>query len=124
MRRKRRTEESLEAFVERSEFVNEQTRALAGIKIDELGIIGLLERFEAFIDALNERFGVRMSLSHRKDGGLLKDIRARLVGAAIRRRIEALNSADMELYAKAARLAPGAARGAPARRLPAAARPG
>jgi hypothetical protein len=124
MRKKGRTDEPLEAFIERPEYWNEQTRALSGINLDALAVVGILERFGAFIDALNGRFALRLTAEHRKDGGLLKDIRAKLVGASVRRRIEALNAEDVALYEQAARLAAGAPGASTVGPLPVAVRPG
>jgi hypothetical protein len=121
--RKRRTEDSLEEFIERPEHQNHQARALAGLDLEALGALGVLERYPEFVARLNARFNLNFALVHRKRGGLLKEVQALLIGKALRRRIAALNEEDAALYERAfalfelhgARRRSAAARLAPAR---------
>ena len=100
-----RTEDTLEAFVERPEHRNFQHRKLDGLDLERLGIVGVLERYDDFIGRLNAKFGLRFAASHENRGGLLKRIHASRAGDAVRRRIEALNEEDAAIYARAVDLA-------------------
>jgi hypothetical protein len=101
-----RTTESLEAFVEKPANQNVQARALRNVELTRLGAVGVLEAYDAFVAQLNERFGLNFAVVHRKRAGLVKEIRSRLIGRSMRRRIEDLNTLDAELYEKARAIAP------------------
>lgn len=101
LRRKGRIAVTLDEFVDDSTHQNMQVRLLEGVEIEELGVVGVLERYTQFVERLNGRFGLQFDVAHRKRGGLLKDLRARMVGRRIRRRIEQFNEADAMLYERA-----------------------
>lgn len=50
-------ERSLEEFAETTAFQNKQARALAGVPIQRLGLVGLAERYEESLTRLNAHFG-------------------------------------------------------------------
>jgi hypothetical protein len=99
--RKGRTRYSLEEFIERPEFRNEQARALEGLDLDTLAAVGITERFEEFVHYVNLRLGLSFDVVHRKRGGLLKDLRAKMIGRSLRHRIGALNADDAAIYRRA-----------------------
>jgi hypothetical protein len=96
--RKGRTRCSLEEFIERPEFRNEQARALQGLDLDTLAAVGITERFEELVHYVNLRLGLSFDVVHRKRGGLLKGLRANLIGRSLRHRINALNADDAAIY--------------------------
>ena len=101
-----RTEEPLEAFIERVEHRDVQARALRRVRPESLGVVGVQERFNSFVEQVNRRFGLALPVVHKQRGGLMKDIRAGLVGAALRDRIRELNQSDEVLYRWARDIAP------------------
>jgi hypothetical protein len=105
LRRKGRTEDTLEVFIERRGMRNQQTRRLAGVELESLAVVGVLEDYEGFLDRLNRRFGLEFKAAHENRGGLLKELQAKRAGARLRRRIEELNRKDIALYEQALRLA-------------------
>ena len=100
------SQDPLEVFIERPEHRNVQHRKLAPVDLNSLGAVGVLESYDAFIAQLNERFGLSFVPLHENRGGLVKRIQAGRVGADVRRRIEALNEADVAIYRKALEIAP------------------
>ena len=104
LRRKGLTAVTLDAFVEDRAHQNMQARLLEGVEIEDLGCVGLVERYAEFVRRLNDHFGLSFGVAHRKRGGVLKELKARMASQRIRRRIEALNEADGVLYERARRL--------------------
>lgn len=104
-RQQRRTDETLEAFVERPENRNHQSQKLMGVDLEHLAAVGVTERFAPFVAHLNERLGTSFKVVHRKRGGLVKDFKSSRVNEAVRRRIAELNSADADLYRRALAIA-------------------
>jgi hypothetical protein len=100
----RRTDEPLEEFVVRPQHRNVQFRSLGSVNLDSLGVVGVLDRYAAFVARLNARFGLDLKVMHQKRGGVLKEIRTRLIGTGLRERIEALNEMDLAVYRRALEL--------------------
>jgi hypothetical protein len=100
-REKGRTGEAIEEFIERPENRNHQSRTLSGLSLEALAAVGITERYEPFLAHLNKTLGLRFQHVHEKRAGLIKQIRAKMLGASLLARIAELNEGDAELYEQA-----------------------
>jgi hypothetical protein len=100
-RRKGYTNLSIEEFIELPKSRNVQARKLATLDLETLGAVGILERYDQFIEEINQRFGLSFAPTHANRGGLLKWAARMRAGNAVRGRIESLNEMDTVIYRKA-----------------------
>lgn len=94
---------ALEEFVKTPVFQNKQSRALAGVPIEQIGLVGLTEHYDESLRRLNEHFGWKIP------GRLANVGRADLSHAytpnkAVRDLIERNNPLDIQLYDRAVAL--------------------
>jgi hypothetical protein len=97
---------TLAAFIEEPGNQNLQSRKLKAVDLETLGAVGVLERYDAFVDRLNKSFGLCFGVFTSKRGGVLKEVRSRLLSKDLRHRIAELNQEDIALYRRALELAP------------------
>lgn len=95
--------DDIETFIANPVFQNKQARAIAGVRLGELGFVGIAEEFEESLRRLNRHFGWEIPFKQTNLGrsGLAEphDIKPRL-----RRRILQANPLDQALYEEACRL--------------------
>jgi hypothetical protein len=103
-RQRKHTSETIEEFIERPENRNRQSRSLLGVDLESLAAVGITERYGPFLEFLNGRLGLQFRQVHRKRGGLIKALRARMLGASLLRHIAELNEEDEGLYERALRI--------------------
>lgn len=93
-------EGSLVEFAETSAFQNKQARALAGVSIQRLGVVGLAERYEESLARLNAHFGWQVP-SRNVNMGRKQLSEPYQVDRATRRVLEQSNPLDVALYKSA-----------------------
>lgn len=96
-----RTQDSFEAFVERPENQNVQAQAFGIADLDSIAVIGILDAYEAFVAALNTRFGVNFGIHHRNRRTLVSRLTGPSLDPALRTHLERLNPLDVDLYSRA-----------------------
>jgi hypothetical protein len=82
--------------------LDEARLALAKRNLEEVDVIGVQERFDHYLDLVEERFGWQIVRGARKNATPDDDVEP--VPASLRRRIEEDNALDVELYEHARRL--------------------
>ena len=93
----------IDTFISTAHFQNRQARALAGVAIEQIGFIGLFERFDESMRLLNEHFGWK--IPKRKANLSERPIeRPREIQSSIERKILECNQLDHILYKKACTL--------------------
>ncbi|MGE7157139.1 hypothetical protein ACQKJ1_25805 [Methylorubrum rhodesianum] len=96
-----RTQDDFEAFTDRPENQNIQSKSFGIADIDTLGIVGILAKYDRFIARLNERFGTAFPVLHRNKRSIISRLTGPLLDDAARVRLEALNQEDVKLYRRA-----------------------
>ena len=94
---------SLVEFAETTAFQNKQARALAGVSIHRLGVVGLAERYEESLARFNAHFGWQVP-SRNVNMGRKQLSEAYQVDRATRRVLEQSNPLDLALYKSACEL--------------------
>jgi hypothetical protein len=94
---------SLVEFAETTAFQNKQARALAGVPIHRLGVVGLAERYEESLARLNAHFGWKVP-SRNVNMGRKQLSEAYQVDRQTRRVLEQNNPLDLALYKSACEL--------------------
>lgn len=97
----KRTQDHFEAFIERPENRNIQTRSFGIADLDQIGVIGILSDYAGFISRLNARFGTAFPVLHRNRRSPLSRLTAPSLGPEMRAHIEKLNPDDVDLYGRA-----------------------
>lgn len=96
-------ERSLEEFAETAVFQNKQARALAGVPLQRLGLVGLAERYEESLARLNSHFGWQVP-SRNVNMGRKQLSDSYQVDKTTRRLLEQNNPLDLALYKSACEL--------------------
>lgn len=91
---------SFRDFYSRSSIRNRQSRALRGVSLEAIGVVGLTERYEQSLELINGCYGTEIDVHFnnavRKDAGSLHK-----VSAADEAEIRRLNKEDCALYERA-----------------------
>ena len=82
--------------------VDERRLAVAKANLAEVEVVGLIERYDEFLDEAEDRFGWQIVRGARKNATPESEIQP--IDPALRRRIEEDSALDMELYAFAREL--------------------
>ncbi|CAM3376404.1 sulfotransferase family 2 domain-containing protein [Halomonas lysinitropha] len=95
-------EKSIENFVEDARFHDHQHRLLAGISLNEMGFVGVTERYTDSIALFNQRYGTGLKVETRNQR--TRHASETDVPDAVIERIRVNNTRDLELYEKALQL--------------------
>ncbi|SFL53917.1 hypothetical protein [Methylorubrum salsuginis] len=96
-----RTSESFEAFTEKPENRNIQSKSFGIADLETVGVVGILSDYDRFVARLNERFGTTFPVLHRNKRSIVSRLTGPTLDDAARARLEALNPEDVELYRRA-----------------------
>lgn len=96
-----RTSESFEEFYENPANHNVQAQSFGRADLDAVGVIGILDAFDAFIASINTRFGMAFDVLHSNKRSLISRVTGPRLDDRTRERIAALNPLDVELYRRA-----------------------
>lgn len=92
-------EKGIESFVEESRFHDHQHRLLAGISIEEMGFVGVTERYGESIALFNQCYGTKFAVAVRNQR--VTNTQEKEVSESVIQRIRVNNPRDLRLYEKA-----------------------
>ncbi len=92
---------SFEEYVSDPGVQNAQSKMLRGTDLGELGVVGVFEQYDGFVQRLNETFGFNLKVRVQNENKIWSRIYLPHCGAGLRAKIAAANARDMALYEQA-----------------------
>lgn len=92
---------SFEEYISEPGVQNAQSKMLRSTDLSELGVVGLFEQYESFVQRLNETFGFKLEVRVQNENKMWSRIYLPHCGADLRAKIAAVNARDMALYERA-----------------------
>lgn len=98
VRHRRHTDMSFDAFISDPRRQNAQSKILAGVKLEDLGAIGLFDHYEDFVHRLNGTYDLSLQVRRENENKLVSRRFLPFCSARITAKIRQANALDLALF--------------------------